>query len=110
MGVTIDGKTGDDNAGPCTAAGMTLRNPRGTFGRLLTDRRGAIVIKFAVVLPVLLGLVGGVIDYTTYIGQKQKLQAAADSASTAAALARIMHQGDGVDHGGRWRAASFRPA
>ena len=25
-------------------------------------------------------------------------------------LARIMHQGDGVDHGGRWRAASFRPA
>ena len=27
-----------------------------------------------------------------------------------AALARIMHQGDGVDHGGRWRAASFRPA
>lgn len=62
--------------------------PRGAraVGRLIADRRGAIVVKFAIVLPVLLGLVGGVVDHASYIGQKQKLQKAADSASIAAAL------------------------
>ena len=81
MITTIAVRAGDDWAGR-----KAQRCQRGTFGRLLTDRRGTIVIKFAITLPILLGLVGGTIDYTTYIGQKQKLQAAADSASTAAAL------------------------
>ncbi len=85
--------TMDDTTGDSWTGRKAQRCRHDMFGGLLTDRGGAIVIKFAITLPIMLGLMGGVIDYTTYIGQKQKLQAAADSASTAAALEMTL-----IDH------------
>ncbi len=53
--------------------------------RMLRDRAGTIVIKFALLMPTLLLSIGGVIDYGIVTDQKSKLQSAADAGSIAAA-------------------------
>lgn len=49
------------------------------------NRQGSIALEFALVLPVLILLIGGVIDFAGVIGQRQRLQAAVDRAALAAA-------------------------
>ena len=49
------------------------------------DRSGLVIIKFALVLPVLLGIVAGLIDYARIQGYRATLQAAADAAAMAGA-------------------------
>lgn len=49
------------------------------------DERGAIALKFAVMVPTLLCVVGGAIDFSIVSDQKSRLQAAADAGSIAAA-------------------------
>jgi hypothetical protein len=53
-------------------------------GRLGVDRRGSVATIFAAALPVLLGLTGIAVDYTTFTSQLNRLQTAADSAAVAA--------------------------
>lgn len=56
------------------------------LARLVRDRRGSIMVKFALVLPVMFALVGGTIDYGMLVRQKARLQDAADAAAKGAAL------------------------
>lgn len=51
----------------------------------MRSRDGGFVVKFALALPVLLGLTGSAIDYVSILHLKGRLQAAADAASRAAA-------------------------
>lgn len=54
-------------------------------GSFAADQRGSIALKFALVLPVLLGITGVTVDYTVILDQRSRLQSAADAASIAAA-------------------------
>ena len=55
------------------------------MARLRGDRDGAIAVQFAFVLPVILLIVGGALDYGQAISQRNRLQAAIDKAALAAA-------------------------
>ena len=66
--------------------GPRFRIPRAALAELRRDEKGAIIVKLALVLPVLLTLVGGTIDLASGFRDKQKLQSAADAAAKAAAL------------------------
>lgn len=66
-----------------------MRREREGFTRLRSfgiAERGAIAVKFALMLPLLFGVVGGTIDYGSMIAQKARLQDATDAAAKAAAL------------------------
>lgn len=63
---------------PPRAAGEILRH-------LARDTSGIIVIKMALVLPVLLAIVAGLIDYARIQGYRAMLQGAADAAAMAGA-------------------------
>jgi hypothetical protein len=54
-------------------------------GAMLRARSGTIVVKFAVLTPLLLFLIGNVVDYAIAIDKRTRLQAAADAAAIAAA-------------------------
>lgn len=49
-------------------------------------RRGAVAVKVAIVLPVMIGFLGLVIDSTLLMGRQRAAQNAADSAALAAAM------------------------
>ncbi len=51
--------------------------------RFSADRSGSVVIVFALLAPVLLGMVGLAVDYATWTMQRATLQQAADAASLA---------------------------
>ncbi len=59
--------------------------------RLRAAESGSTAIAFALVLPALLGLVGGAVDYAAYTKDQNRLQSAADA--TALAIAREMTLG-----------------
>ena len=50
------------------------------------DERGAVLVEFAIVLPVLLMLVFGIIQWSIYFNRQQGLQAAAREGARVAAL------------------------
>jgi Flp pilus assembly protein TadG len=50
------------------------------------DERGAVAVEFAIVLPVLIMLVFGIIQYSIYFNRLQGLQAAAREGARVAAL------------------------
>jgi Flp pilus assembly protein TadG len=52
---------------------------------LWQEERASIVVKLALLLPIMFGMVGGTVDYGMLIRQKALLQSAADAAATAAA-------------------------
>ncbi|MCJ2012237.1 pilus assembly protein TadG-related protein [Methylobacterium sp. J-076] len=47
------------------------------------DRRGGIALTFSLILPVLLGLVGGGLDYARLVASRSQLQAAVDAGALA---------------------------
>src|SRR5262245_36211408 len=61
------------------------------LARTTQPRRAAILVKFALLLPVLLGLVGLVIDSGLLMAAQRRAQNAADAAAMAAAVER--HRG-----------------
>jgi Flp pilus assembly protein TadG len=69
--------------------GLDLRSPiihaRTVATRFARDRAGVAVITFALAVPVLAGLVGVAVDYSTWSSQVARLQSAADAAALAAA-------------------------
>ena len=78
-----------------TAAGTARDRPpagrcwrKGLVGRLLSDRKGATIIMFAVTLPILIGFVGLSVEVSYWYLEKRKLQEAADSAALAGAYER----------------------
>ena len=66
------------------------------FKSLLADRQGNFGIITAIVLPVLLGIGGVAMDYTSISQERNRLQDAADSAALAAASA-LADKGISVD-------------
>lgn len=62
-------------------SGVANRSAR----RFARDINGATVLVFALVLPILLAVMGGAIDYGFLFGQKSRLQNTADAAAVAAA-------------------------
>lgn len=56
-----------------------------TIGRYIIDRKGAITVVSALMMPVILGFVGLGVDTSMWITQKRELQTAADAAALAAA-------------------------
>lgn len=66
-------------------AGQSARQVCASTGAALRDERASILVKFALLLPVLFAMVGGTVDYGMLIRQKSLLQNAADAAATAAA-------------------------
>ncbi len=55
------------------------------IGGLAGDRRGTVAVTVALMVPLLAGVTGIAIDYTTWSTQVSRLQAAADAAALAAA-------------------------
>ncbi len=53
--------------------------------RLVRDRSGTSLVKFAITLPLVLAMVAAPIDYLHYLHQRTMLRAATDTASLAAA-------------------------
>ncbi|MDX2309065.1 MAG: TadE/TadG family type IV pilus assembly protein [Hyphomicrobium sp.] len=81
-------KTIRRSPGDCQVVHRMRRIPvnAGTWAdRVLHARAGTIAIKFAVVAPVLLLLIGNIVDYTRYVSARTAVQSAADAASLAAA-------------------------
>lgn len=66
------------------ATGIT--NARAFAVALWRDTRASIAVKFALTLPIMFAMVGGVIDYGMLVREKDRLQAAVDAAAKAAAL------------------------
>lgn len=56
------------------------------FERLAREERGQIIVWFALMLVVLVGFAGLVIDGTYYFKQRQELQSIADGAALAGAM------------------------
>ena len=67
------------------ATGSWARILARTLGIFARDARGVSAIVFSMLLPVLVLVAGGVIDYASLSVQKEKLQAASDAAAIAAA-------------------------
>jgi hypothetical protein len=64
---------------------MPHDRPRYAASSLPGDRRGGVIVTFALALPVVLLLVGNLIDFVLVRNQRATLQAALDSATLAAA-------------------------
>lgn len=60
--------------------------PRLLVERWRGDERASIAVKFALVMPVLLAMGGGTLDYGMLLQERVRLQKAADAAAKAAAL------------------------
>ncbi len=74
------------SAGVVAPSVARLDQRAGEIARSLArDERASIIVKFALLLPVMFGMVGGTVDYGMLIRQKALLQNAADAAATAAA-------------------------
>src|SRR5688572_21695952 len=58
--------------------------PSHRVSKFCPDTSGATAIMFGLALPVLLGMAGVAVDYTSWTNQQQKLQKAADAAALAA--------------------------
>ena len=56
-----------------------------TLRAIRADRRGGVMMTFAIALPVLLLVTGGMIDYGVLVTERGRAQRAADSASLAGA-------------------------
>jgi Flp pilus assembly protein TadG len=69
---------------------MSARRKKGPLARLARDRRGASVVEFALIAPVLLLLLAGLIDGSQYIVQSMQVRAAAQAGAEYA-------QGHGFD-------------
>ena len=54
------------------------------LSRIRHDRRGVTAITLALTMPVLIGAVGGAIDYSRYLTSATQLQDAVDAASVGA--------------------------
>jgi hypothetical protein len=70
---------------------MQLRRPCPSFGR---SRPGKTLVMFVLLLPVLLGMVGLVVDCGLLIAAQRSAQNTADAAAMAAAMAKLSGQGD----------------
>lgn len=55
------------------------------LAQLWADRSGVIVVKFALAMPVMLLIIGGMLDHSRYLREKSILQEAADAAALASA-------------------------
>lgn len=79
---------------------------------LLSDRSGGVAVNFALALPFLMLLAGGVVDYSLALGDKAVAQSTADAASLAGAKALSMADTDSerrIDRGSRrFRAQGSR--
>jgi Flp pilus assembly protein TadG len=58
---------------------MSARSKKGLLARLARDRRGASAVEFALIAPMLLLLLAGVIDFSQYILQTMQVRAAAQA-------------------------------
>jgi len=83
------------------------------------DERGAAVVEFAIVLPVLVMLVFGIIQWSIYFNRLQGLQAAAREGARVAALpqstqsdikAKVNAALDGVVSSGTTRTITVSPS
>jgi hypothetical protein len=63
----------------------------------MRSRQGKALVMFALLLPVLLGMVGLVIDCGLLMAAQREAQNAADAAALAAAVASLSQQGDARD-------------
>ncbi|HLK26428.1 MAG TPA: TadE/TadG family type IV pilus assembly protein [Caulobacteraceae bacterium] len=78
-------------AGPRSRGGAGLR---GKLRRFARDRRGNVLITFAILLPVLLALVGFGIDYSYAEDAKVELQDATDAATLAVSAEVVQNPND----------------
>ena len=60
----------------------------GRLARLIKDDRGAIVILFALMLPIIVGFVGIGVEVTSWYKVRRNMQTAADAAAITAAVER----------------------
>lgn len=76
-----------DTAAPTRtrAGGPCPRRRRGALARFAADRRGIILVMYALLLPLLVGFVGLGVETGYWYQQKRELQSAADAAAIAAA-------------------------
>ena len=70
---------------------MKQHNPSRPLGRIPA---GKTLVMFALLLPVLLGMVGLVLDCGLLMAAQREAQNAADAAAMAAAMAKLSNQGD----------------
>jgi hypothetical protein len=78
-----------------------------TCRHLVEDKKGSIAIVFALTATMVLGIIGGAVDFGRALSQRVKLQASVDAAAMAGARALAMEQGDGVTQAGNVFAANF---
>jgi Flp pilus assembly protein TadG len=58
---------------------MSARSDHGLLARLAQDRRGASAVEFALIAPILLLMLAGLIDGSQYIVQSMQVRAAAQA-------------------------------
>ncbi len=76
--------------------------------RLRGEESGSTAVVFALVLPALLGLIGGAVDYAAYTKDQTRLQSAADA--TALSIAREMTLGPMTQDRAQALAVSYSAA
>jgi Flp pilus assembly protein TadG len=67
---------------------------KGLLARFAKDEGGAVIIIFAFLLLVMIGIVGGAVDYGRWLNAKSKQQSAIDAAVLAAGRAFQVSNGD----------------
>jgi len=85
-------RPGPEDGGDKTTFGRFLR--RLGLERALSDRRGGVMLTFAIVFPVLLLILGSTIDYGYMLSRRTSLQASADAAALAGANELLLANAD----------------
>jgi hypothetical protein len=80
----------------CMVSQMHCRESLRQLQRLAADRRGAVAITFAIVLPVVVGAVGLGVETGLWYNSKRQVQTAADAAALAGAIERQRGMGPAV--------------
>ena len=65
--------------------GVMTRSPTSTLRALARCTSGGLAIVFALLLPIVLGLIGMSVDFAVWLRQRERLQIAADAAAVAGA-------------------------
>ncbi len=82
---------GNDERRVCAREAHDIALCRSFLVRFARDQRGVSAIIFAIILPVLLGMVGLSVEVGLWYSKKRTLQAAADAGAMAGAL--VLYQG-----------------